>query len=251
MEELTEGLRQEFSKERYLKYHSDQFEEPKRSTIHLRSFLERVVGREREEQVSVLDIACGGGANMYHLAPSLPNSSWTGIDLVPKYFELAEGRLDPSRFRLLEGDMFQLVDLFGAKSFDISFCVQTILDLPDYEKAVSETLDVTTRWVFLTALFNDSNLDYITHLEVTDRTDLKEDDVSAYYNVYSLPRFKEFCLRSGAAEILDEEFSIDIDLEPPADGSLGTYTIRKEDGTRLQVSGPLVMPWRAVAIRLR
>jgi hypothetical protein len=73
---------------------------------------------------------------------------------------------------------------------------------------------------------------------------------SRYYNIYSLPRFEEFCRERGATEIIATPFEIDVDVPRPEHREMGTWTERMADGRRLQRSGPLTMPWWFVAIRL-
>jgi hypothetical protein len=55
----------------------------------------------------------------------------------------------------------------------------------------------------------------------------------------------------GAQEVVFRDFEISIDLTGPAEGGIGTYTKRLEDGRRLQFSGAVFMPWKFAALRLR
>ena len=65
-----------------------------------------------------------------------------------------------------------------------------------------------------------------------------------HYNVYSLPRFIKYCRDLGCSKVVTEPFEIDIDLpRPERSGGMGTYTQQLADGHRLQLSGPLHMPW--------
>lgn len=40
-----------------------------------------------------------------------------------------------------------------------------------------------------------------------------------------------------------EQFEIDIDIPKPQHKDIGTYTIRTEEGKRLQISAALMLPW--------
>lgn len=65
----------------------------------------------------------------------------------------------------------------------------------------------------------------------------------AYYNIYSLQRTHRRLEELGFAQARWEKFELDIDLPRPANGSMGTYTKTTKEGERLQISGPLLMPW--------
>ena len=71
-----------------------------------------------------------------------------------------------------------------------------------------------------------------------------------FYNIYAWNRFRDYCLRLGAAAVEAEDFEIDTELAPPANHHMGTYTERLADGRLLQRSGPLLMPWKAIAIHM-
>lgn len=70
-----------------------------------------------------------------------------------------------------------------------------------------------------------------------------------HYNIYCYGRFQENCLKLGATRLEYRDFHIDIDLFVPSHRLMGTYTLKAEGGKRLQYSGPLLMPWRFIAIQ--
>ena len=47
-----------------------------------------------------------------------------------------------------------------------------------------------------------------------------------------------------------DKFEIDIDLPKPKKPKFGTYTIRTENGKRIQVSGYILMPWYNILIKM-
>jgi hypothetical protein len=70
-----------------------------------------------------------------------------------------------------------------------------------------------------------------------------------FYNIYSIRRFRDECLARGAREVVVHDFEIDVDL-PPTFAGMQTYTMALADSRRLQCSGPLMMPWKFVAVRV-
>lgn len=228
-------------------WHTEQYAGPNRSTAHMREFVTRVLDGERPP-AEVLEAGCGGGAKMLHLAALFPAARWTGVDLYERALEIGRKHLDPERFTLVRGDLMDLEGVFGPKRFDVSFSLMTLMNLEDYEHAVAQMLAVTRRWVFILSLFAETDIDAFVHL-AGRRTGAYE-GLSEYYNVYSLPRFEEYCRGLGVAEIHAEPFAIDVDIPRPTHGGMGTWTERTADGRRLQFSGPVAMPWWFVALRL-
>jgi SAM-dependent methyltransferase len=228
-------------------WHCAQYAEPKRSTIALRDFATRTLAGE-DPPATVLDAGSGAGANMLHLADLYPNARWTGVDLNEDLVELGREHLDPSRFTMSVGNLLCLEQQLGAKRFDLCFSVMTLSWIADYERAVQQMLAVTGRWLLILNLFADTDLDAFTRVRGRRAGPYQEFD--EHYNVYSLPRFREFCLGLGANEVIAEPFEIDVDLPRPDHGGMGTWTERTEDGRRLQFSGPLAMPWWFVAVRV-
>jgi len=242
-----EKVKKHFASEDHRGYHVSQLREPKRSTLHLARFVKKVLGSQRFQTMQALDAGCGGGANMLHLSSTLPNAKWVGVDSAQAYVKLARESVQDPRFEFLLGDFYSLHEDFSPDQFDVCFSIQTLSWLPDYEDAIRELMQVTRGWIFVTSLFSDSFVD--AFIRVVDRAD-QFPGLDANYNVYSYPRFESFCKNLGARDVTSTDFEIDVDLNPPEDGGMGTYTIRTENRGRMQVSGPLLMPWKFVAIRV-
>src|SRR3954454_15992202 len=77
-----------WSADRHLAYHRRQFAEPYRSTIHLRGFVQRILGARVESACSALDAGCGAGANIFHLSRVLTQTRWTGVDIAASLLEV-------------------------------------------------------------------------------------------------------------------------------------------------------------------
>ena len=215
-------------------------------------FFEEIIGPYLgHDSISVLDACCGMGDLIYFLSQLNPAAVFTGIDKAEFLINEARGLFPGnSAVAFQQGDIYALSEQFGPKSFDLSTCKQTPSWLPGYEKPVEELMAVTRRAVFISSLFYDGRIDFETRVrEYT--TDTGRDGYNAFYNVYSFPIFREFCLGRGARDVVGFDFNIGIDLPRPENPDrMGTYTVQLQSGERLQISGALLMPWKIVRIDL-
>ena len=243
---VREEQRRLWEDETHYRYHARQFTQEYRSTVHLRRFLQRLPLHGGE----ALDIACGAGANIYHLGPALPEYRWTGVDIVGEPL-FAIGRpwfeqRGPAA-TLVQGDLYALDAAFPERRFDLVLCLQTLSWLPELDEALAQALRLTRGWLVLSSLFSDADVD--TRCQAVDHT-AAPGLPPHFLNVYSLRRLRELCESHGCRSFVVEDFEIDVDLEPPASGGLGTYTRRLADGGLLQFTGPIYLPWKFVAVQM-
>jgi ubiquinone/menaquinone biosynthesis C-methylase UbiE len=231
-------------------YHRRQFVQPYRSTMHLARFI-----RERAPELggTALDVGCGAGANMYHLARELPGYSWTGVDIAGDVlFQIGREHIQAagSPVEFLQGDFLDLVAVVAPRTFDLVVSIQTLLILPtiDYEKALDQLLRVTKGWLFITGLFTEHDVD--VSIVARDYTWPERVREIYHYNVYALSRVRAFCEERGAREFIAKDFEIDVDLANPSSKGLGAYTRSLSTGQRLQFSGPIFQPWKFLAMRM-
>jgi SAM-dependent methyltransferase len=230
-------------------YHSGQMGEPYRSTVHLAGFIRSIVTKVGGE---ALDVGCGAGQNILHLSQMLGPYRWTGLD----YAGDAVFGLCRQQFRalnldvaLVAGDFYKLTEVFPGRKFDLVLSIQTLLGIPErYEEAVAQLLAVTRGWLFVTSLFTDFPVD--AKIEVMDYGRSADCQGPFYYNVYSLARFRHYCEEHGCRDFQSMDFEIDIDLPPSGRFGMTTFTKTLADGKRIQLSGPLHMPWKFIAMRI-
>lgn len=82
---------------------------------------------------SVLEVGCGNGENVLHLATTFPQLRFTGIDIVPEMIEAAVTRRDEAgltedRLRLTEGNALSLPAELDA-SYDVIFTDRCLINL--------------------------------------------------------------------------------------------------------------------------
>jgi ubiquinone/menaquinone biosynthesis C-methylase UbiE len=239
---------------RHREYHMRQFREPYRSTVHLRECVRQAV-MPLDRPYTALDVGCGAGANIFHLSEALPATSWVGVDLADDLLATARSCIAelgrPAQAQFVPADFFALTDAVPANGFDLVFSIQTLSWIPGYERLLPQLLSVVRPggWVFVTSLFTDFLVDATIQINQLDAGDLSPDG-PFHYNVYSMERFAAACRALGAETVTAADFAIDTDLQPPASRHMGTYTRTLADGSRLQFSGPLLMPWKVVTIRM-
>lgn len=215
----------------------------------LDKFLEKLITPLiKGKKLKILDACCGIGHLIYFLKDVSPRSQFLGIDNTPYLIEEAN-RLCPSdntEFRVM--DVYFLSEAFG-KEFDISINWKTISWLPRYEEIMKELFRVTKKHIFVSSLFYDGDIDFEIKV-IMHKTEHGKKGHHRYYNVYSYPQFEKFCNELGAKKITPYDFEIGIDLPKPPVDEMGTYTIKLENGRRVQVSGVILMQWKVIRIDL-
>ena len=241
--------------ERHLSYHRRQFTEPYRSTVFIGELLSRRFCPNLND-CTALDVACGAGSNICYLSGLYPSINWTGIDQADQLFPIGYALMKeqglPKLPLLRKGDIFGLNNYFQEKSFDLVLSLQTLSWMPSYEPLLGPLLSAAKSGgrVVISSLFTDSLVDAkIVLTQYKDSTFNGFED-SIYYNVYCLERFIANCKECGAKNVEVVDFDIDIDLPKPAHRHMGTYTEMLTNGRRIQLSGPLLMPWKVLWIEM-
>lgn len=201
------------------------------------------------KKLKILDACCGIGHICYMLSELSNESVLHGIDqsdyLIEEAKKLCKNKNNIS-FQI--GDVYDLSKNLS-KEFDISINWKTISWLPYYDQMLKELIHLTKNHIFISSLFYDGDIDF----EIKVREFKKEsgsEHFNSFYNVYSLPRFKEFVYGLGAKNIEVYDFDINIDIPKPPIDQMGTYTVKLDNGKRLQISGAVVMLWKVIRIDL-
>ena len=64
-----------------------------------------------------------------------------------------------------------------------------------------------------------------------------------YYNIHLMIQFKEYMWELGYPHVDYIPFEIDLDIPKTDSMDIGIYTVKTEDGKRIQISVGLMMPW--------
>lgn len=230
-------------------YHERQFREPYRSTVAFCNWLESEGLLGRDSQVRILDLCAGAGANMAYMSGRYPGASFVGVDLngdlVNQGNEFFE-RNGIRNCRLEVGNIYDL-DRGYTSRFDGILSFQTLLVLPEFRAPLQAMADLDPGWIAVTSLFYDGQVSCA--IEATEYDNELNPHRTSHYNVYSLPVVRKFLKENGYPGFSFTPFEIDIDLPKPTKQLMSTYTEKVGQGQRLQISGPLLMPWHFVAAR--
>lgn len=119
-------------------------------------------------------------------------------------------------------------------------CVQTLSWLTAPWVALENMLSCGALWIAVSSLFYDGPVS----AEISIRQSSQDGTVTShFYNIFSLPEIKEFAAFRGYSLVAAEPFLMDVELEKPSHGRMGTFTRKAANGELLQFSGPLYMPW--------
>lgn len=228
-----------------LNYHSRQYATPFRSTVLFCEWLEKLNCLNADSKLQIADIGTGQGANIYHMSNKFRHCTYLGLDINTDLIETGNNFFKEKKIhncRLEYGDIYNL-DAKHISNFDGVVSYQTLSWLPGYEAPLKAMMKLNPEWIALTSLFYDGEAD--CHIDV--KNFIK--DKNSIYNIYSLPRIKEFLSRHGYSDIQTTPFNIDVDLAKPADKGMGTYTETLQSGDKIQIAGPLLMPWYFILAR--
>lgn len=223
-------------------YHKLQMEKPYRSTEMFIEWLNNK-GYFNEKVHSVCDMACGMGGNTMYLAKMFPNIKFTGIDLEQELIDIGGGvaREDLCNCKLYQGDWYNIDEKWKNK-FQGIISFQTLSWLPEYESALRKLVELNPDWIAISSLFYDGDIEYTNKVRDYYRPTGDKEYCEMYYNIYSITRVRECFRKIGYDKFEYIPFEIDIDL-PKISKDIGTYTVKTEDGKRIQISAGLMMPW--------
>lgn len=226
-------------------YHKRQADEIYRSTIYFFEWLEDIGYLNAESELAILDLACGNGVNLAYMAKRYPKCRFLGIELHPGHVEWGNKILQErgiENAHIIEGDWYDLGDSYRGE-FDGIISMQTLSWLPDYREPMDIVCRMDPKWIAMTSLFYDG---YVSTTNETHAFDEAGNITrNLFYNVYSIPIVRKFLGEHGYGNFQYKPFEIDVDL--PKTGKFQTYTERTDDGRRLQISGPVFVPWHFIA----
>lgn len=191
-------------------------------------------------------MACGGGANTIYLANRYENIHFTGMDINKEYIDtgnnMLEQKLIHGNCELCYGDWFN-IDSERVGAFDGIISFQTLLMFPDYKAALEKLADLKPKWIALSSLFYEGDIEYTNKFHDYYRPSEGRDYTEIYYNIHSMIRFRKYMEELGYPNFEYMPFEIDIDLPKTDNMDIGTYTIKTVDGKRIQISAGMMMPW--------
>ncbi|MES2353801.1 MAG: hypothetical protein V4568_05215 [Pseudomonadota bacterium] len=217
---------------------------PYRSTVHFTQFVGRVLARPPE---SILYVAAGAGPDLAYFKKQFPNTKVAAMEsnsesLSAARAHLAEEGIDAAI--LMERDWLSEQPEMERR-FEGLLSLSTLSQHKSPVRAITRMCQLADSWVAASVMAWNGDHDFMIDVRSLDDApdNVEGSRHAAYYNIYSLKTLSRLFERNGFIHFKAEQFQMDVDLPPPAELRLGTYTCQTAAGNRLQISGPLFMPW--------
>lgn len=212
-----------------LNYHLRQWNEPYRSTVHFADFIQDRI----ETSAYVVDLACGSGAPTWYLADRFLHCRFLGLDSSEEL--IAHAR----KARNLDFEVDSAENLRVRFGVDGVLLLQALHTMPAPQLPLHQVASrIRPEWIAFSTLIYEGNINCQIIVSEPERPR------QSYYNIYGWPGLVAIMLAEGYVPVKYKPFKIDVDLPKPNNPDLmGTYTLKTNGGSRLQCSGPLVLPW--------
>jgi len=187
-------------------YNDRQYNEMYRSTNFTINCLDNILSLK--SNLSILDVGCSAGANLYHIVKKFPNHNYVGIDInkyflnqaVEKYREL---NIKNTSFINLDFKSYNTKhDIIGSSQF------LEVLDYNEGKDFQKFCFDNSKLGVFFTAMFSERLIDTETYMH--DYTFSPKKKVP--HCIYSIPKLVELAENKGFKLIKNEKFIININI---------------------------------------
>jgi hypothetical protein len=232
-------------------FHEKQFKTPYRLTVHFLNWLLGLGCLKSKQPLRIGDIGAGMGAVIHYFGKHCRDAEFVGLEINPECVRRGNERLAALGAKNCRLEVFNLYDSYPRPEphFDGLMSCALLSWLPDLKEALKKITALNPGWIAASSLFYDGPVDCIIETRDGSRPLASAAYTKKFYNIYSLETTREILTELGYAEFQSTPFQIDIDLAQPAAKGMGTYTEKTSDGRRLQISGPLLMPWHFIFAR--
>jgi 2-polyprenyl-3-methyl-5-hydroxy-6-metoxy-1,4-benzoquinol methylase len=210
-------------------YHSKQYAEPYRSTVHFAEFIRDYMADAK----LCVDAGCGGGAPTNYLATAFPATQFIGFDESETLISGAlERKSRPSNLDYKAMSFENIQIMFGV---DAVVLMQVLSWLPEYVTPLHQIkVRLKPKWIAFSTLLYSGDID----CQIIVRENRRPR--RSFYNIYGLPGLVRFLAGEGYKPAKIESFNIDIDLPEGDHDFMHTRTVPP---MRTMFSGPLYLPW--------
>lgn len=209
--------------------------------------LERMLTERGIAPQAIADIACGGGGASVHLSELFPQARFTLVDANESAISLARHATEGIEATCAVGDIYNLG--LDSESFDLVICWQTLSWLEKPDAALRELVRICkpSGLILASSLFNLLH-DVDVYSKVIDHTRPSSAiGINYTYNTYSLRTIREW-LTGMVTDFTIHKFCIPMDLNHNGRG-IGTYTVKTDDGERLQLSAGMLLNWGILEVK--
>jgi SAM-dependent methyltransferase len=189
---------------------------------------------------SIIDAACGGGANTLYLRKVFPQSKILGLDIDLDLLNIGKQKLELGQYgKHVEFRQVNLLDdcdlsADGVVSFQALSFMSNEIYLP-----LKKIGKLARQWFAFSTLIHDGPVD--AAIQIKDWSNPKLDFQSPY-NILSLEKITQILTEMGFKSIKYEPFNINFDLQFSKSG-MGSKTVETKLSQKLIFSGPLFLPY--------
>lgn len=190
----------------------------------------------------ILDVGCAAGHYYRSLAKFDEAIDYTGVDPTTKYIEFARDTYKGTPAKFVQGDIFELSRAVSGP-FDLVYCCNVLLHLPDFRIPIQNLLKATRRHCFIRTLIGERTL--LARFLYKDEFDAKGNPTCfLHQNTYSFSLLESYIKSQGkySVSLIEDRFeSTEINKEFENYREKQSAVTRIVDGK--QIAGNLVFQW--------
>ena len=201
------------------------------------------------KKMRILDFGCASGHYYNSLEKIDKNIDYTGIDSTKDYINFGKKFFKSNKnVKLFKGDIFSLDKNFY-KKFDITFCCNVLLHLPEIKKPIKNLLRSTKKYCIIRTLV--SKKTHLSKYLYSDKFNNKNEPIDfVYQNTYSFDFIKKIIRSFGKYKInfLNDNFD-----NKKINNEYNKYKTKQQAVTKaingIQYAGSKVFEWKWIIIR--
>lgn len=209
--------------------------------------LVKLVSQVYEPGMKILDVGCAAGHYYKGLVRINREIEYMGIDSTVPYIEFAKDYFkDNPKAIFRVADIFDLPDEIGV--FDIVFCCNVILHLPDFRIPIMNLLKATKRVCIIRTLISVHT--HLCKFLYTDEYDENGNPTNfVYQNTYSYKLIKDYINSLGdySVELIEDNYNVENINKEFVDFHKSQSAVTKVIGKH-QVAGSKIFEWKWLKI---
>ncbi len=159
-----------------------------------------------EPKMKILDVGCNVGHYLVGLRREYPDVEYTGVDAYEQYISQAKEAFQNDQHANFEQkDIFE--PIFPDSPFDIVYCCNVIIHLPDIKRPIENLLNSTKKVCFIRTLIDENTT--IVKSALSDSFDKNGEPTDYWYlNTWKKEYVQKIISELGwKSEIIDDEFN--------------------------------------------